>query len=212
MMRVLLSQSADYAIKNSDVNSYREFFGMLCTPSSRKNAMGAVAQGVPWAIDNCAFSGFNPSAFVSLLQRWQDAPGCLWAVAPDVVCDAKATLERFGYWHKIIKAYGYPIAFAAQNGIERTEIPWDFFNCLFIGGDNKFKLGEQVAVLIKEAKSRGKLVHMGRVNTMRRIRLAHSFGCDTVDGTGLAAWPHRIKQHLPTLREVHSRIPLMEVA
>jgi hypothetical protein len=31
-------------------------------------------------------------------------------------------------------------------------------------------------------------VHMGRVNTRRRLRLAWELGIDTVDGTGFSQW------------------------
>ena len=37
----------------------------------------------------------------------------------------------------------------------------------------------------REARRRGKWVHMGRVNGLRRLRIALDFGVDTVDGTSL---------------------------
>jgi hypothetical protein len=37
--------------------------------------------------------------------------------------------------------------------------------------------------LAREAKSLGKWVHMGRVNTKRRLRHAYDVGCDSVGGT-----------------------------
>ena len=38
---------------------------------------------------------------------------------------------------------------------------------------------------------RGKWVHMGRVNSTRRIRYAASIGCDSVDGTKWVRWRDR---------------------
>ena len=40
-----------------------------------------------------------------------------------------------------------------------------------------------------EAKLRGKGVHMGRVNSYRRIAIADAIGCDTADGTYIAFGP-----------------------
>ena len=64
-------------------------------------------------------------------------------------------------------------------------IPWDEFDCLFIGGADDFKEGPLVSDACREAKRRGKWVHMGRVNGLRRLRVAQEFGVDSVDGTYL---------------------------
>jgi hypothetical protein len=42
------------------------------------------------------------------------------------------------------------------------------------------------AVLIREAKWRGKWVHVGRVNTLRRIAWCKALGVDSIDGSGFA--------------------------
>jgi len=70
-------------------------------------------------------------------------------------------------------------------------VPWDDFDALFIGGTTAWKLSEAVYQLCQEAKRRGKWVHMGRVNSLRRMRLAESFGCDSADGTMLRFDPNR---------------------
>jgi hypothetical protein len=64
-------------------------------------------------------------------------------------------------------------------------IPWDEFDCLFIGGRDDFKEGPLVRDACREARRRGKWVHMGRVNTLHRLRIALDFGVDSVDGTYL---------------------------
>ncbi|MEU9291279.1 hypothetical protein AB0D57_43345 [Streptomyces sp. NPDC048275] len=40
-----------------------------------------------------------------------------------------------------------------------------------------------------KARERGLAVHMGRVNSRRRLRLAQAFGCTSCDGTYLAFGP-----------------------
>jgi hypothetical protein len=65
---------------------------------------------------------------------------------------------------------------------------------LFIGGTSEFKCGEQARRLVVEAKRQGKWVHMGRVNTDQRMRLAQSWGVDSVDGTSVSRFRDT---HLP---------------
>jgi hypothetical protein len=113
-------------------------------------------------------------------------------VAPDVVPDAAATLERSLPWLPRIRALGMPAALVAQNGQESLPVPWSEFDCLFIGGDTAWKLGAAARELAGEAKARGKWVHMGRVNSERRIRYAAAIGCDSVDGTYLRFGPDRL--------------------
>lgn len=119
-----------------------------------------------------------------------------WAVAPDVVADAQATITRSRPWLSRIRSLGIPAAFVAQDGLEDLEVPWDEFDVLFIGGSTEWKLGGHAARIASEAKARGKSVHMGRVNSHRRLAYAQHIGCDSVDGTFLAFGPD---QNLPRL-------------
>jgi len=75
-------------------------------------------------------------------------------------------------------------------------VPWGSFDALFIGATISWKLGSAAAALAAEARARGLTVHMGRVNSLRRLRYAHTIGCHSVDGTYLAYGPDR---NLPTL-------------
>ena len=109
--------------------------------------------------------------------------------APDVVGNAELTLKQFEYWQPIIKSYNLPVALVAQDGLDKLEVPWTMFEALFIGGTTEFKLGEYVKELVDEAKLRGKFVHMGRVNSKKRIQYAISIGCDSVDGSGYSMFP-----------------------
>jgi EAL domain-containing protein (putative c-di-GMP-specific phosphodiesterase class I) len=60
------------------------------------------------------------------------------------------------------------------------------YDWLFIGGSTEFKLGSTARECIKAAKSAGKKVHVGRVNTARRLNYCKMVGADTVDGTCIA--------------------------
>ena len=149
-------------------------------------------EGVPWCADNGAFSDrFDEDKWWRFLEaNAYAAADCLFAVAPDVVGDAEATLERSLPWLPKIRALGYPVALVAQDGWEGLpEIPWDDFDCLFIGGTTGWKLGPWARRAVADAKAEGKWVHMGRVNSERRWRYADAIGVDSCDGTFLTFGP-----------------------
>lgn len=147
--------------------------------------------GVLWCADNGAFSNrWKADRWWAFLERnAADVDTCVFAVAPDVVGDAAATIKRSRPWMPRMRALGYPVAFVAQDGQEDLPVPWSQFDALFIGGTTDWKLGPEAAELAREAKRRGKWVHMGRVNSRKRYLYARSLGCDSVDGTYLIYQP-----------------------
>jgi hypothetical protein len=148
--------------------------------------------GITWCADNGCFGKGYPGDerwFAWLSANADDAATCRFAVAPDVVGDAAATLERSQPWLGQIRSLGYPVALAAQDGLENLTVPWDEFDALFIGGSTDWKLGPHARTLVAEAKRRGKWVYMGRVNSERRYQYARLIGCDSADGTTLALFP-----------------------
>jgi hypothetical protein len=147
--------------------------------------------GILWCADNGAYSdNFDERKWWKFLtDNAHAADSCLFAVAPDVVGDAAATLERSRPWLAKIRALGYPVAFVAQDGFDAIDVPWNEFDVLFIGGSTTWKLGPYAREAVHEAKARGKWVHMGRVNSERRWRYADAIGCDSVDGTFLTFGP-----------------------
>ena len=148
-------------------------------------------EGVVWCLDNGAFSdNFNEEKWWrTLVDNARDAGTCLFAVAPDVVGDAAATLERSLPWLPKIRALGYPVAYVAQDGQEQLPVPWSAIDVLFIGGTTAWKLGPHARRLIAHAKDRGKWVHAGRVNSERRFEYFRALGADSCDGTYLTFGP-----------------------
>lgn len=82
--------------------------------------------------------------------------------------------------------FGLPVAFAAQNGLEDMDVPWCSFDVLFLGGDDAWKLGPAARELVAEAKQRHKKVHMGRVNSLKRLWYAEKIGpcCQRAEAVG----------------------------
>lgn len=143
--------------------------------------------GWQWAADNDCFQGLNPDAYLKMLYALEWPLGCLFVVVPDAVGDANRTDELWDQWNiTVTKVCAQPLAYVAQDGC--GEPPWGDLDCLFVGGTSEFKCGDQARELTLEAKRRGKWVHMGRVNTDQRMRLAESWGVDSIDGTSVSMY------------------------
>lgn len=159
-----------------------------------------------YCADNGCFGKSYPGdeAWWAWLQKRPHRERCRFATAPDVVGDAVATLEKSMPWLPKIRSLGIPAALVAQDGLEDLEVPWDEFDVLFIGGTTEWKLGPAVRVLAAEAKKRGKWVHMGRVNSAKRLRYAHEIGCDSADGTFMSFAPtENLQRMLVWLDKLH---------
>lgn len=166
--------------------SYREGISAPRNPSYLKEVL--------FGLDNGCFT--NPNLNVAKYLGWLKSLNdmretCLFATAPDVVGNARATWERSKEVLPQIRALGYPAALVAQDGIEGERIDWDAFDCLFIGGSTDWKLSTNTHWLCREAIQQGKWVHMGRVNSFRRLIQARFAGCHSCDGTQLAFAPDK---------------------
>jgi hypothetical protein len=188
--------------------------GAIVTPAQGNR----IPDGVPWIADNGCFGKGYPGdeGFLKWLEsRKGDRSLCLFATAPDVVGDALATLIRSGPFLPKIRALGYPAALVAQDGLEDLPIPWEEFDAVFLGGSTEWKLSPAAASIAAEARARGKHVHMGRVNSLKRLRFAELIGCDSADGTFLAFAPTenlgRLRVWIDTLRDVPP-LPLDDTA
>lgn len=158
-----------------------------------------------WAADNGAFAGFDEAAFLAMLGRF--SPAAAWVAAPDVVADAVATSTLFDEWEPRIRALGYRVAFVLQDGC--AEVPWDRMECLFVGGSTSYKLSRAAARWMREAKARDKWVHVGRVNSVRRLRWCYDHGADSVDGTQVSMFPDRwLPWTLAALERLHAQTTL----
>lgn len=166
--------------------------GRLLTPRHYCKAKETANQRIPWALDNDAFGSFNANQFTKACEAIKNLPGCKFVTAPDAF-DADAgiglhdqTLELWNDWHPYMQTLNQPVAFVAQNGATPHNMPWHQLDAVFIGGCTTYKLGETAQAITAEARRQGKWVHMGRVNSAKRIAYAKSIGVQSVDGSGWA--------------------------
>lgn len=160
---------------------------MHCKPGAGTKA--AIKNGHRWMLDNGMFTGaFDVDVWLSLLDEllpW--APNCIGVVVPDVVGDWQATVDQYAHYRPMIP-WPYAVAFVTQDGLPSNRIP--VCDVLFVGGSNHHKLVEAPSIV----RSADQWVHIGRVNSVRRIR--RFWWADSCDGTGLAIEPSPNYQRL----------------
>lgn len=146
--------------------------------------------GIDFALDNDAWPAFknnrirDQSAHLRMLE-WAMMSGlpALFALVPDVVGDRDATLREWDAWSPRMKAMGFRLGFAAQDGMTFADVPDD--DCVvFIGGSTLWK---DAAIKPWCAQFPGR-VHVGRVNGWDRLVASWRAGAVSVDGTG---WFHK---------------------
>lgn len=208
--------------------------GHLVTPANGNRLAGLMATGRLVALDNgCGPrqdgtpGALDEAAWIAMCREARDLDESrimvaspvrsriLWAVCPDAVGDAAETLRLWKWYHHWLRSWGLPMAFVAQDGAEELPIPWDKLTCLFLGGSTAYKESEAARQLLMKAKHLGKLVHVGRVNSERRLRLFDDLGqdmrtglpyaIDSLDGTQFSMfpdryiprWAERLRPHVP---------------
>ena len=166
--------------------------GVMLTPASRGDVLGAAQRASWWAADTGRFA--NPAAYTDAgYLTWLAAlrparTTCLFATAPDVVGDWAATWALSEPLLPRIRALGFRVALVAQDGMAALP-PVEVWDCLFVGGTTRWKLSEPAYRLARWAVALGKWTHLGRVNSWTRIRAAAVAGYASADGTALAYNP-----------------------
>lgn len=179
--------------------------GNLVTPMSR--SVGSTVSYAPvWAADNNCFTLGDRFDFAKF-KKWLDKltsyhATCKFVTVPDMVANADETAKRWSQYAPELSEW--PLAYVAQDGLET--LPSVEFATLFIGGSTEYKLGATVRRLVGEAKQAGKWVHMGRVNSQKRMLYALKIGCDSFDGTGIAIQPNdELRLQIPYLRAINAQ-------
>lgn len=178
--------------------------GLLIQPGSYHPS--ELAHWPVWAADNGCFAqgdAFNVQAWLGWLLTLP-TNGCLFATAPDVLGNAEATWSRSEPYFATIRSYGFPACLVAQDGFLAHKVDWTAFDVLFLGGSTEWKLSTDAMYAAFAGITHGKPVHMGRVNSLRRLLWAHHIGCYSADGTFLKYGPDvnlpRLKWQLDYLK------------
>ena len=146
----------------------------------------------PYAIDNGAYTSFNrgkpfdAERYLRYLDAWGSE--CLWTVIPDEVGNREETLIQADLW--IPRIEGHNLLICLQDGMVYDDIvPFlGRIYGIFLGGSTEYKV-TKACYWSEFAKKHGLYYHIGRVNTVKRIRLCILAGADSFDGTGMIRFP-----------------------
>lgn len=131
-----------------------------------------------YAIDNNAFKKFDEKQFFKMLDESKKHKPPMFVVCPDVVGCHDRTIALWKIYQPILKRYNYKIAFVAQDGCKPENVP-ENADYVFVGGLDPWKI-ENIHKFI----GLGKPVHVGRVNSLSRLKYCQDLGVNSVDGTG----------------------------
>ena len=184
-MKILLDQSPKLIREKSE--KFGAELWQLRTPLTRY-----ALSGKPYGLDNGCFSEFRKTEWERLVDEAEENRP-LFVCLPDIVGDATRTLDLFDQFKRFTN--GLPRALVLQDGIGRHRIPWGELDAVFVGGSDNFKTAPEAINACKAAKMLGKWVHVGRVNTPRRV--ASFVGlADSIDGSGISRYDHMLESVL----------------
>ena len=176
---------AEYSVR------YNYEFWQLRTPLTQY----ALA-GVPYGLDNGCFSTFRKATWRRLLTQARETKP-VFVCLPDIVGDARRTLDLFDFF--LEETEGLPRALVLQDGIGKHPIPMRYMDAVFIGGSDDFKVSAEAFNAAKAAKMADKWVHVGRVNTAKRV-MDWIGKADSLDGSGISRYDHMLENVLAALR------------
>ena len=139
---------------------------------------------MPFALDNDAFGAFTKGTEWSEL-AWLDMLRSVrmsgltprWMLVPDVVADREATLAKWELHQATARTFGWPLAFAVQDGMTPEDLP--DAEVIFVGGTTSWKWRS-----LPEWCATGRRIHVGRVNELHKLHVCERLGVESVDGTG----------------------------
>lgn len=162
----------------------------------------------PWAymLDNGAFGegGFQPDQFATslrLLGRDADA-----VVLPDIVCGGQASLRLSLDWmHRVLQVGARYALIPVQDGMVPADVRrylTDVYGRvgLFVGGSTAWK-ESTMRMWGDLAEEMACWMHVGRVNTQRRMALAVAAGAHSVDGSSATRFACRAAPLVASARQ-----------
>jgi len=167
---------------------------VLLSPTDRLNP-----KGFRYALDNGAWTAHQQGTEWDVW-KWSKAVanvggGADWIVLPDIVCGGTASLDRSLFWLDEMKDEKYlpQLLIAVQNGMTADDLR-PYVKCrvgIFVGGDTEWKEAS-LPMWGRLAKDVGCHMHVGRVNSKRRIKLCHMAGVDSFDGTSVSRFANTL--------------------
>ena len=143
-----------------------------------------------WCLDNGAWTAFQKDQPFDgakfLLAYERIAPGADFFVLPDVVAGGLNSLDFSLAWRERLGAPLCLPLLAVQDGMAPVDIATLVGPELgvFVGGTTRFK-EDTLPSWGKLARECGAHLHVGRVNSARRVALCAAAGANSIDGTSV---------------------------
>ena len=150
-------------------------------------------EGFPYALDNGAWHSFcrqlpfDRAAFLTAYHKL--GPGADFVVLPDIVAGGECSLAFSLNWRSQLGAPLCSQLLAVQDGMDADEVaPLVGAELgIFVGGTTEWKLAT-LPTWATLARARRAYLHIGRVNTVRRIALCAAAGADSFDGSSASRY------------------------
>lgn len=160
-------------------------FGPTDFPTTREPRTKGPFEFCPYAVDNGAYGAFasgnewDEREWIHLLKTVRiRSTKPRWALVPDAVSNRAETVARWQRYYPVVRQMGFPAAFAVQDGMVPIDVP-EAASVVFVGGSTGWKW-RTVAMWCRAFPR----VHVGRVNSYRRLWQCHEAGVESCDGTG----------------------------
>lgn len=168
---------------------------------------GAAALGFAYALDNGAWTAyqsgqpFDVGAFEGAVSEL--GSGADFVVVPDIVCGGLDSLRLSEAWLPKLDGIGLRRVIAVQDGFTAEDVRPLLGPAvgIFVGGGTEWK--ERTLSMWGElARERGAYLHVGRVNSQRRIQLCAMAGADSFDGTSVSRYAVTMRRLDPARRQL----------
>lgn len=183
--------------------------GWMLGPSSFKTPRSHL----PFALDNDAFGAWSNGTswdhepWIELLNKVKRSGfSPMWVLVPDKVVDKEKTLSLWNRWSPTARQYGWPLAFAVQDGMTHQDVP-PAADVVFVGGTTTWKW-RSLPMWVENFPR----VHVGRVTTGERLEIAERNGVESVDGTGFfrgSIHSRQAKQLFAFIEGMRNRTPML---
>jgi len=183
---LILTPYASHTNSSRNIEELRKWgWRLLRTPFTT----GRSNHGFGYALDNGAWRAhqrgepFDVDSFERMISDW--IGGADWIVAPDIVSGGLRSLELSLSWIERLIALGSMVLIPVQDGMNVEDVRPILSSRIgiFVGGSTEFKEGT-CSEWGKLAREMGCYLHVGRVNTARRIAICIEAGADSMDGSG----------------------------
>lgn len=151
-----------------------------------------------YALDNGAYidfkkgkKTFDHDSYISMIIKWGSAADFI--VIPDVVQNYNATRELSYKYIPILNSYGYghKLMFVWQDNMPYEDLHQ--YICdgigIFIGGSTEAKLNA-IPIISEMCSYWNVPCHVGRVNSIKRIKYCIDHYCTSFDGSGWTKYPY----------------------